>query len=252
MLENIITSITNQVINMLTERYIMKTKLYKNKIYSEKVLMELMDYLEQHKFPLESFDLQCPVSRYFANCAENMTPDLAIINPETMQPLAFFRTYESEDDFKRDKLFDAAYHLNRRSNALLLRPYYIVIKKDDSLQFFNLRTILSCTNEKTLDPRVAVYEPVKYTVLQTNSNYKIIRSKVIDKNNLERVGKIIFSIIIPLIIVYLLILDGINIFQLTELRIIMYGFIIISLLIPYLTKITIKDFSISFKDKKDK
>lgn len=183
-----------------------KKTVYRNKIYSEQVLIELIEYLEKIKFPVECFDLQCPVSKYFAPYVEGMTPDLAVINPETMQPLAFFRTYDSEKDYLADNLYEDAYHLNKHTNELLLHPYYVVIKCKGVLQFYNLRSLI-------------------------------------------RYGKIAFSIIVPLITIILFFLDGINIYKLTELRLIGFGIIIVSILIPYLTQVTYKDFSITFKGK---
>lgn len=119
-----------------------KKTVYRNKIYSEQVLIELIEYLEKIKFPVECFDLQCPVSKYFAPYVEGMTPDLAVINPETMQPLAFFRTYDSEKDYLADNLYEDAYHLNKHTNELLLHPYYVVIKCKGVLQFYNLRSLI--------------------------------------------------------------------------------------------------------------
>lgn len=252
MFESVISSVVNDCIDILDQIYKYKTIVYKNKIFTEQGLMNLMDFLEQHKFPIESFDLQCPVSKYFAKYAQGMTPDLTIIDPNTMQPLAFFRVYDSENDLRSDKLIDDAYHFNRRSSELALRPYYIVINNENSLCFYNIRTILTHLNNGVLDPSLALYEPLKFTVLQNNSNYKIIRNKIIDKSKLENIGKIAFSVIIPLISIIILILDEKEIFQLNELRLIVYGITIVAALIPYLTQITIKDFSISLRDKKEK
>ena len=78
-----------------------------------------------------------------------------------------------------------------------------------------------------------------------------MHNKIIDKNKLQTFGKISFSIIVPLISAVLLILDKFAIFELTNLRLIVFGIAIISILIPYLTQISIKDFSIIFKEKNE-
>lgn len=224
-----------------------KKTVYRNKIYSEQVLIELIEYLEKIKFPVECFDLQCPVSKYFAPYVEGMTPDLAVINPETMQPLAFFRTYDSEKDYLADNLYEDAYHLNKHTNELLLHPYYVVIKCKGVLQFYNLRSLIRYG--KKLDPKLSLSKPMKYEILRTSDCYKIAHNQIINRNKLQRYGKIAFSIIVPLITIILFFLDEINIYKLTELRLIGFGIIIVSILIPYLTQVTYKDFSITFKGK---
>lgn len=232
--------------------YVLRTnsrKVYKNKISSERTLMELMEFLEQHNFPNECFDLYCPVSKYFSIYSEGMSPDLTIIDPYTMQALAFFRVYDSEHDFQNDNLYDDAYHLNRHSNILLFKPYYVVIKNKNTLQFFNLCSILTCASGKNLEPSIAISEPIKYDILKANCYHRIAHNKVINKNKLLGFGKIVFSIVFPIISVVLLVLDALNIYELNTFRLIMYGIMIISSLIPYLAQITIKDFSVTLMDK---
>lgn len=245
MLVNI--DIIDNIVSVLMKIYENKKTVYHNKIYSELVLNELMEFLEQRNFPIESFDLYCPVSKYFSSYAQGMTPDLTVIDPETMQPLAFFRTYDSPNDFEKDMLFDEAYHLNKHTKKWLERPYYIVINVGDDLQFYDLRTLIS--HGKKLNPKFATSEPMKYKILRANEYHKMAHNQLIDKNKLQRFGKIAFSIIVPLMAVALLVLDGLDIFVISELRLVVYGIIVVSILIPYLTQVTIKDFSVTFRDK---
>lgn len=228
------------------------TRIYKKQYYSEQTLLELLRFLESKGFPDESFDIQCPVSKYFASYAEAMSPDLTIINPDTMQPIAFFRTYASIEEYKRDKLFDEAYHLNKHSDSLLLYPYYVVIKNEGHLQFYNLHSLIICSNGKNPDPIVATSEPIKFSVLQNNNNLRVVRSKLINRDKLQHFGKITLYIIVPILIITLLILDGLEIYIITELRLIALGMIILSIFIPYVSQISIKDISVIFKDKKRK
>ncbi len=241
------TDVINSIFEIIIELNANNKKVYKNEIYSEQTLIELMCFLEKNGFPIDCFDLYCPVSKYFASSAEAMTPDLTIINPKTMQPLAFFRTYNNENDFLTDKLFNEAKRLNRCSNILLSYPYYIVIKQSGALQFYNLRSIFCQTLSNTLDPKLVLHEPIRFVVLQNNDYYRNIHNKIIDKNKLQRFGKIAFSVIVPLLAIILLMLDKFGTYELTNLRLIVLGTAIISILIPYLTQISIKDFSIIFK-----
>lgn len=247
-----IYELTNYLINALFKIHENNTKVYNSNTYSEQILLELITFLEEKDFPSNSFDIQCPVSKHFASYAKNMTPDLTIINPDTMQPLAFFKTYDSVESFEKDNLFDEAYHFNKHSNTLLIYPYYVVIKAANHLQFYNLRSILSYSQGKKLDTKLATSEPIKYSVLANNNDFRNTRSKIINRNKLQGFGKIAFSFIVPLAIIALLILDGLCVYPLTELRLVAFGLIILSIFIPYITQISIKDFSVTFKDKKNK
>lgn len=238
------------VISLLLKLDANKKVVYHNNIYSESVLIELMKYLEENSFPSECFDLHCPVSKYFSVYSQGMTPDLTVINPETMQPLAFFRTYDSEEDFKKDRLFDDAYHLNRHTNALLFHPYYIVMKSENALQFYNLHMLLR--SGKHLKEEVASHAPIRYDILRNNEFYRSTHTQLINRNKLQKLWRIAFSVIVPMLGIVMLILDQLDIFKLTELRLVVFGIIIVSFLIPYLTQVTIKDFSVTFKEKSDK
>lgn len=238
--------IANLIARSFFDMYDAVKKVYSPSIYSEEMLHTLMEDLISKGYPLDSFDLQCPVAKYFASYAKDMTPDITVLNPDTMDALAFFRVYESVDDFQKDNLYDGAYHLNKHSNILLCRPYYVVVKNNNQLCYFNLRSLLQ--SGKTLDLSSSLGKPLNYKVLASNDVYRMAHNQLIDKAILKKIGRFLFSFAIPAISVFLLVLDGLKIYEITEIRLILLGIIIISFLIPYLAQVTIKDFSVSFKE----
>ena len=215
-----------------------------------------MQYLVQNDYPNSSFDLHCPVSKFFSAYAEDMTPDLTILNPDTMEPLAFFRVYGSEDNYESDKLFDAAYHLTKHSKVLSIYPYYIVFEMSSAsggeatLQFYNLNTALALCHGKKLKDVAKVSAPMEYEILKSNSLYRTIHKQIIDRNKLQRFCQILLSVIIPVCAIVLLILDGIGVYELSDLRLVVFGIVVVSILIPYIAKVNIKDFSVTFRDNK--
>ena len=72
------------LIKNLIDSYHSKNKIYENVYCDEQLLQELLTYLETYKYPIECFDLHFPVSQYFKYYAQKMTPDLTILNTDTM------------------------------------------------------------------------------------------------------------------------------------------------------------------------
>ena len=248
----IIEDIIRYLIDTLMKIHENNTKVYMNRYFAEQTMIELTKSLEKQGYPKESFDLQCPVSKYFSSYAKTMSPDLTIIDPDTLQPLAFFSIYSSTEEYNIDTFFDEAYHFNKHSKTLSLYPYYVVIKVAGNLQFYNLHSLLLYGKGKSLESEIATSEPTDYNILQKNNEYRIVRSKIVNKSKLQKFGKIAFAVIVPLLILIYFVLDYFKIYLFTELRLIAFAMIIISIFIPYVSQISIKDFSVILKDKQKK
>ena len=184
-----------------------------------------------------------------------MTPDLTVLNIDTMEPLAFFKVIENIDDLSKEHFLDDAYHMNRHTKVLLHIPYYIVSKNvsNGNLEFFNLIMMLrKCNYNKISDDSrsIVLKSPYKYEILLANNRNRNYYTKIIKKDKVISLGQLAFYFLVPLSSVILLILDALKIYPLTELRLIVFGIIILSFLIPFLAQISIKDFSVSFKEDK--
>lgn len=243
------------IIKILIDSYRSKNQIYENIYCDEQLLQQLLEYLETYKYPIEYFDLHFPVSKYFKYYAKKMTPDLTVLSIDTMEPLAFFKVIKNINDLQKEHFLDDAYHMNRHTKILLHIPYYIVSKNgsNDSLEFFNLLTILrKCNYDKISDDSrsIVLKSPYKYEILQANNRNKNYHTKIIKKDKIISLGQLAFYFFVPLSSIILLILDALKIYLLTELRLIVFGIIILSFLIPFLTQISIKDFSVSFKEDK--
>lgn len=247
--KKLFATVISTVLNITGYSLENKKIIYRNKMYSERILNEVLDFLEQKKYPVGSFDLNCPISKYFQVYSKDMQPDLTILNEETLQPLAFFRVYENQVDFQKDKVYDAAYHLSKHSNILMQYPYYVVIMDNLELQFYNLRSVI-LRGEKKLEISDALEEPIKYEIMQNNDFYRIVHNQLIGKNKLHNLRQIISFIVIPVVGIIVLILDGLGYYTLSETRLRMILIIIVSFLIPYLAQINVKDISIIFKERK--
>lgn len=250
-----IHSLVEVVIDALIESYHSKNKIYENVYCDEQLLQQLLEYLETYNYPIECFDLHFPVTKYFKYYAKKMTPDLTVLNVDTMEPLAFFKVIDDLDNLPKENFLDDAYHMNKHTKILLHIPYYIVTKNvsSGSLEFLNLIMILrkwSYNNLSENSRSIALKALYKYEILQANNRNRNYYTKIIKKDKLINLGQLAFYFLVPLSSVILLVLDALKIYPLTELRLIVFGIIILSFLIPFLAQISIKDFSVSFKEDK--
>lgn len=224
-------------------------KIYKPQFYSPSALNVLIAHLNKKDFPIDSFDFHYPVVKHFAQYAKGMTPDLTIINPETMHPIAFFKSYDKIEDYTKDSIYDEAYHLNKYSDKLLLYPYYIFISDGVNGNFYELRALF--LEGKKIDSSTKTCEPINYKALCNSDALRTYRTQFINKKKILKNGKFIFSLLIPILSIIWFVLDKLKIFEITELRLIVFGFIIISTLIPYITQFSIKHLSVAFKEKSE-
>lgn len=253
-------SFTNEIfdhlIRFIISQYKSTNLVYTNNKCNDKLLHKLIEHLNERKFPVESFDLHFPVTKYFNYYAKSLTPDLTIVSSDSMEPLAFFKIADNISDFVKDGFLDDAYHMNRHSPILLYTPYYIVTvqNEQDQLRFFNVLSILhhgdfSGFSERP-DEVTATSSPYRYEILLANERNRLYRNRLIKKDKILHWGQIAFMVIVPMGLIALLILDAMGIYELSELRLITLGIIIICFLIPYLAQVNIKDFSLTFKNSK--
>ena len=89
-------SFTNEIfdhlIRFIISQYKSTNLVYTNNKCNDKLLHKLLEHLNERKFPVESFDLHFPVTKYFKCYAKSLTPDLTIVSSDSMEPLAFFIT----------------------------------------------------------------------------------------------------------------------------------------------------------------
>lgn len=255
-----ITSIIIDTLNLLTSLIIKRHELsnivYQNTNCNEQLLHKLIVFLEEHNYPIESFYLHYPVSKYFKNHSKTMTPDLTILSSETSTPLAFFKIVNNLTDILKENFFAEAVLLNKQDNLLLHTPYYIVIFNDahSEFEFFNLSKLLQTNYEQNFNEhfvsKIATAMPYKYEILDANEKNRVYNCKILKVDKILKIGRIAFCCIVPIILIFLLVLDALSIYVLTEFRLITVGIIIGCILIPYITQITIKDVSLFFRDDK--
>lgn len=195
-----IHSLVEVVIDALIESYHSKNKIYENVYCDEQLLQQLLEYLETYNYPIECFDLHFPVTKYFKYYAKKMTPDLTVLNVDTMEPLAFFKVIDDLDNLPKENFLDDAYHMNKHTKILLHIPYYIVTKNvsSGSLEFLNLIMILrkwSYNNLSENSRSIALKAPYKYEILQANNRNRNYYTKIIKKRqtNKFRTISILFS-----------------------------------------------------------
>lgn len=245
--------IISESLDKLSEIYDKKGKVYRNSHYSEKNRDDLILFLEKNGVPDTAIDFHCPVQKYFHDYSVGLSPDVSIVDTETLEPIAFFRVFEDLEDYNSEResneqFYGDFYHYQKRakqSSILYEIPYYLVWKHEGKLVFIDLKR----TYNSPVDSSIYLDKPLRYGLLKSNADHREIRAGRINRKNFLSVWKYAFSILVPIICVILLFLDEKKVFVLSIERLIIIGIAFVSLLIPYLAQISIKDFSIDFEKK---
>ena len=221
-------------------------------------LPNLIEFLKEKYYPNETLVLSDSFSDYLWDYYD-LIPDVVVLSEVSGNPLAFFQLVDlsvivpASGAFMSGPIADAI-HLKRHTGVLYQAPYYLVVadstEEDDSCEFtfFN---IVNCMQKRFHEDYTKFATmPLPYNILISNEKNRINRQQFIRKERIIKWITLVFYCLIPALLLTALILDALKIYVITKLRLCMLGLIILSVLLPTIAEISIKDFSVTFKNEK--
>ena len=200
-------------------------------------------YLKRHNYPEKSIVLEWGTK----NCAV----DIAIVADDLVTLIALFeiKGHKTKDTISRgiEQLKRATQMLDVSVPCTLVfgvnhQPYFEVLEVSDII--YNDAPI----NFDELLSEHPLCSPVSYDNISAGATVKAITKKKKEKQDkIDKIKPLCWGLF-PTIGVILLLLDAFDVYSLTPLRLILMGAIVILVLIPFCSEITLKDFS--FKRKK--
>lgn len=203
-----------------------------------------INYLKRHNYPEDSIVLEWGTK----NCAF----DIAIVASDLVTPIALF---EIKGRKTKDTISHGISQLKRATQMLDISascslvfgiektPYFEVLEVSDII--YNDAPI--DFNELLLDHPLGF--PISYNNMTAGAATKAIIQKQEKKRRKIDKIKPFCWVIFPVIGVVLLGLDAFDIYKLTTLRLVLLGAIVLLVLVPFFSEITLKDFSFKRKIK---
>lgn len=203
-----------------------------------------INYLKQHNYPQNSIILEWGTK----NCAF----DIAIVANDLVTPIALF---EIKGRKTKDTVLHGIEQLKRATQMLDISvpcslvfglekaPYFEVLEISDIIYnngSINLPELLS---EHPLSL------PISYSNMTAGATTKAITQKQERKRQkIDKIKPLCWGVF-PIIGTILLVLDALDIYELTTLRLVLLGTIAILVLVPFFSEITLKDFSFKRRNK---
>lgn len=197
-----------------------------------------INYLKRHGYPDESIVLEWGNNK----CAF----DIAVVAEDCVTPVALFEIKGQ----KTPKSVTMGIQQMRRAYKMLKIsvPCSLVFGITNEPYFEVVDVSNYMCNEDAIDVTSIMEphhltKPISYRNIQAGASSKIIAKKVEEKR--ERLDKLhpICWILFPLLAIALLVLDALDIYVLSTLRLVVIGATVIIVLLPFFSEITIKDFS---------
>lgn len=217
----------------------MNTNVYDN------VENSFIDYLKSYGYPAECIALEWGNSKF--------TVDVAVLAKDLVTPIA---VYEIKIRKTPDIIRRGIDNLKRIVSIYKITvPCTLVLGTDNGTLFEVVDVTKNVYSNEPIDISSLMAphpltKPVSYDNLQAGSTSKALARKI--SNRQERIDRIKWFcwLLFPVVAVVLLILDALDIYQLTALRLTVVGAVVVVVLIPFFSEISLKDFT--FKRKNDK
>lgn len=203
-----------------------------------------INYLKRHNYPNNSIVLEWGTK----HCAV----DIAIVASDLITPIAL---YEIKGSKTKENILRGIEQLRRAIEMLDISvPCSLVFSKDTNPYFevLEVSDIIYSNASIEYDELLTDHphsEPISYNNMIAGVSTKVITKKQEKKR--ERIDKIkpLCWILFPVIGAILLFLDAFDIYNLTPMRLVLLGAMVILVLLPFFSEITLKDFSFKRKDK---
>lgn len=180
-----------------------------------------------------------------------LSVDIAVLAYDLVTPLALYelKTIKNGETIKRGIQYLRKAALTMDINVKCYLAFYKEVKP--YYELYDVTSIVYSNEE--IDPvsvlnSMAISEPLSYKTLQNGIDGKI--KKKLKEKRQKRIDRIkpICWILIPIFIAAIVLLDAFQIYELTSLRLITFGGLIVIILIPFYNEISLKDFTLKRKD----
>lgn len=225
---------------------------------SKSKTFQLIDYLKEKYYPYETLTFSDSFPDYLWDYSD-MIPDIAVLSKISGEPLAFFQLVDLGYIARTEGLDSGpvadALHLIRHTRVLYQIPYYLVVanaKKEADSEEFLFFNMINCMQERISFENYTTFatEPLSYNILISNEKNRINRRMFVRRERIIKWITLVVYCLIPTLLLTTLILDAFKIYVITKIRLCMLGLIILSVFLPTIAEISIKDFSVSFKENK--
>lgn len=211
-------------------------ELYRN------ITDSFINYLKRHGYPDKCISLEWGGRR----CAI----DIAILAEDLATPIAIYEIKEKKDPGTIKRGID---QLKRAVQILDISvPCNLVIGADNEVGFEVLDVSGVVLNNEEIDvlsmmkPQQPT-KPISYKNMQVGIASKAISKAVRTKQKKIDSIKPICWIVFPIIGIALLLLDALDVYKITSLRLLVFGVLVIIVLIPFFSEISLKDVTLKRK-----
>ena len=201
----------------------------------------LIDYLKRHGYPAE-----CIVTEWGNNgCAI----DIAIMAKDLITPIAI---YEIKGLNHPQALIDGVKQLKRAVSMLnITTQCNLVFAKPDAPYFEVFDVTSTVYNGKPNDGTIhSQSEPISYDNIAAGAKSKNAGKRVQRKQKQIDSMKPLCWIVLPVIIFAIILLDAFKIYSLTTLRLIIIGVLLMIVLLPFFSEISLSDKIVFKRDEK--
>ena len=205
----------------------------------------LIDYLKEYGYPPECIAINWGDSK--------MAIDVAVLSENLITPVAIYEI----KPIKTEKFVERGINSLKRIASVLKTnaSCFLVLGKDNGVEFEIFDVTKNVYNNEPIDlssimAPTPLKPPISYSNLQSGSTSKELAKKIKNRQNKIDHLKLVCWFIYPFIAAVLLVLDALNVYEFTALRLSVIGVISIFVLVPFFSEISWKDFS--FKRKTDK
>ena len=215
-------------------------ELYKN------TADNFIKYLKQHGYPNDSVAVEWGTKQ----CAI----DIAILAEDKATPIAI---YEIKGEKNQQSIKRGIEQLVRACQLLKITVPCSLVFRIDAPPFFEVIEVSDIVYNRTeLDlgeimKSHPAMEPISYKNLQSGIGAKVILEKQDAKQ--KRVDKLkpVCWALIPFCAIAILLLDAFNIYKLSAERLAVMGSLVIIVLIPFFSEVSVKDFTLKRNYKND-
>ena len=217
-------------------------ELYKN------TAEEFVQYLIKHGYPKDRI--------VFEWGRKQCAVDIVIVADDLKTPIAAF---EIKGTKSRQTIVTGIRQMKRAAEQLSLSvPMSLVfgIKQPPFFQVLDISDIVYREEDVSAEEVMSTKEssvPLSYDVINSSALGKnALKKEEAKKEKLDRFGKVCWTWI-PILAAIILLLDAVNFYELTTERLMVLGALLIVILLPFFSELSLGDFSVKRnKEKKDK
>lgn len=209
---------------------------------NNRITESIVEYLRSKDYPEQCIALEWGGRHLFV--------DIAVLAHDLITPLALFeiKTVKRPDSILRGINF-----LKKAVSTIDINVKCYLAFGKDSEPYFELYDVTSVVySTSTIDTtsvrNMKIVEPLSYKTLQNGVDGRIKKSQHEKRQNrIDRIKPICW-VILPLFIIVIVLLDAFKIYELTSLRLITFGGLIVIILIPFYNEVSLKEFTLKRKD----